>query len=205
MRPSEAARAAPAEAGNGPQIDRLGGRLDRAIDHLSGISQRSLIVGVDIGSRGAIAVLALRASLPELLDVFDMPCLNDGPAGRRAVNPALFAEIIAKTHPSKAYIELVGARPGEGAVGAFAFGRSRGVVEGVLGALCVPATHISPVAWKRAVGLPAGRDGAKDAARSLAIARWPAHAARFAKVKDDGRAEAALIGLAGLMREARHV
>jgi crossover junction endodeoxyribonuclease RuvC len=101
-----------------------------------------------------------------------------------------------------AYVELVGARPGEGAVGAFAFGRSRGVVEGVLGALGVPVTFIAPTSWKRAVGLPAGRDGAKDAARSEAIRRWPDQAGLFARVKDDGRAEAALIAVAGLLREA---
>jgi crossover junction endodeoxyribonuclease RuvC len=160
-----------------------------------------IFLGVDIGSRGAISVLALRAALPELLDVFDMPCLNDGPAGRRAVNPALLAEIVAKSHASKVYIELVGARPGEGAVGAFAFGRSRGVVEGVLGALGIPAMFIAPAAWKRTIGLPAGRDGAKDAARSAAIRRWPGQAAFFARVKDDGRAEAALIAVAGLIRE----
>jgi crossover junction endodeoxyribonuclease RuvC len=49
-----------------------------------------------------------------------------------------------------------------------------------------------------------GKDGAKDAARSNAIRRWPAKADLFARVKDDGRAEAALIGLAGLMREWRN-
>ena len=32
------------------------------------------------------------------------------------------------------FVEHVSARPGEGAVGAFAFGRSRGVIEGVLAA-----------------------------------------------------------------------
>jgi len=102
----------------------------------------NLILGVDIGSRGAVAILTPAA---ELLDVVDMPCLSDGPAGRRAVNPALLAEILAKSHASKAFVELVGARPGEGAVGAFAFGRSRGVLEGVLGALAVPAIFIAPV------------------------------------------------------------
>lgn len=141
----------------------------------------------------------------EVIDIFDMPCLNDGPSGRRAVNAPLLAEIIAKSHASKAYVELVGARPGEGAVGAFAFGRSRGVVEGVLAALGIPVVFIAPASWKRAVGLPAGRDGAKDAARSAAIARWPTKAALFARVKDDGRAEAALIAVAGLLREARNV
>src|SRR5580704_1168010 len=90
------------------------------------------VIGIDIGSRGAIAVLS---SAGELVAVFDMPCLNDGPAGRRAVNSALLADIVAKTHASKAFVETVGARPGEGATGAFAFGRCRGVVEGVCGAL----------------------------------------------------------------------
>ena len=161
----------------------------------------SVILGIDIGACGAIAMLGLAG---ELLDVVDMPVLNDGPSGRRAVNPPLLAEIVFKSHASKAYVELVGARPGEGAVGAFAFGRSRGVVEGVLGACAVPAAHIAPASWKRAVGLPAGRQGAKDAARSEAIKRWPAKAALFARVKDDGRAEAALIAVAGLMREGRN-
>jgi crossover junction endodeoxyribonuclease RuvC len=161
----------------------------------------SVILGIDIGACGAIAMLTPEG---ELLEIFDMPVLNDGPSGRRAVNPPLLAEIVFKSHASKAYVELVGARPGEGAVGAFAFGRSRGVVEGVLGACAVPAAHIAPASWKRAVGLPAGCQGAKDAARSEAIRRWPAKAALFARVKDDGRAEAALIAVAGLMREGRN-
>jgi crossover junction endodeoxyribonuclease RuvC len=81
---------------------------------------------------------------------------------------------------------------------AFAFGRSRGVVEGILGAVGIPATFIAPAAWKRAVGLSLAN---KDAARSEAIRRWPTHAALFARVKDDGRAEAALIAVAGMMRQ----
>jgi hypothetical protein len=40
----------------------------------------------------------------------------------------------------------------------------------------------------------------KDMARSNAINRWPSKAQLFARKMDDGRAEAALIGLAGLLR-----
>jgi hypothetical protein len=58
----------------------------------------------------------------------------------------------------------------------------------------VPIKFITPRAWKRAVGLTLK---SKDAARSEAIRRWPDHAALFARVKDDGRAESALIGVAG--------
>jgi crossover junction endodeoxyribonuclease RuvC len=157
------------------------------------------ILGVDIGSAGALALLT---EAGELLDVADMPILRDGPSKRPAVNGPLLAELVGRWRADRAFVEYVGARPGEGAVGAFAFGRSRGICEGVLAALGIPATHIAPAAWKRTIGIAPGRDGAKDAARSEAIRRWPAKAALFARVKDDGRAEAALIAIAGMRREA---
>jgi crossover junction endodeoxyribonuclease RuvC len=154
----------------------------------------ALFLGIDIGAQGAIATLDAAG---DLIRVEDMPVLADGPAGRRSVSAPLLAEIIFKSHATGAFIEYVGARPGEGAVGAFAFGRSRGVIEGVLGAAGVPATMITPAAWKRTIGISYG---SKDASRSEAIRRWPGHAALFARVKDDGRAEAALIAVAGMMR-----
>ena len=88
-------------------------------------------------------------------------------------------------------------------MGAFSFGRSRGIIEGTLGALAVPVQMVAPASWKRRVGIPPGRVGTKDAARSEAIRRWPARADLFARVMDDGRAEAALIAVAGMAREAR--
>ena len=155
------------------------------------------ILSIDIGVRGAVAVLTAEG---QLIDVQDMPILNDGPAKRHAVNAPLLAEIVFKSHATRAFVELVGVRPGEGAVGAFAFGRSRGVVEGILGAAGIPAQYFPPASWKRVVGIKPGKTGAKDAARAEAIRRWPSHASLFARVKDDGRAEAALIGVAGLMK-----
>ena len=127
-----------------------------------------------------------------------MPTLQDGPAGRRAVNAPLLASIIFKRHATAAFVESVNARPGEGPTGAFAFGRARGVIEGVLAAAGIPIAFITPPAWKRAVGLTSLKS--KDASRSEAIRRWPNHAALFARRKDDGLAEAALIAVAGLMR-----
>jgi hypothetical protein len=59
--------------------------------------------------------------------------------GRRAINAPLLAAVIFKSHAEHAYVEGVGARPGEGAVGAFAFGRARGVIEGVLAAAGLPS------------------------------------------------------------------
>ena len=161
----------------------------------------ALIVGIDIGKSGALGFITPAF---DLVDVMDMPCLNDGPAGRPAVNAALLAELLRKWSPASAFVEYVGARPGEAAPGAFAFGRCRGVVEGVLGAQGIPARFVTPQVWKREVGIGPGRD-MKDAARSEAIRRWPGHAALFARVKDDGRAESCLIACAGLQRFGKEV
>jgi crossover junction endodeoxyribonuclease RuvC len=154
------------------------------------------ILGVDIGAGGALATLS---DAGELLDVQDMPCLFDGPKNRRTVNAPLLAEIIYKSHARRAYVERVGPRPMEGSVSAFAFGDAKGVVRGALAAASIPTIFITPVQWKRIVGVPPGKD-MKDMARSNAINRWPGKAILFARKMDDGRAEAALIGLAGLLR-----
>jgi len=158
-----------------------------------------LVLGIDPGLGGALALLT---SDGVLIDLADMPVLADGAAGRRAINAPLLAARVRAWGAGLAYCELVGPRPGEGAVGAFGFGRSRGIIEGTLGALAVPVQMIAPAWWKRRVGIPPGPDK-KDAARSEAIRRWPAKAALFARKKDDGRAEAALIAVAGMAREAR--
>jgi len=156
------------------------------------------IIGIDIGSQGAIALLTPAGGL---LEVVDMPVLRDGPKARPNVSAALLADIVFGMKAEMAFVEFVGARPGEGPTGAFAFGRSRGVIEGVCAAAGLPVAFLTPPTWKRAVGIAAGKEGAKDAARSEAIRRWPAHAALFARVKDDGCAEAALIAVAGIVRK----
>ncbi len=107
----------------------------------------------------------------------------------------LLAEIVDRWRAAEAFVEHVSARPGEGPAGAFAFGSSRGVIEGVLAACGVPARFVTPQSWKRVVGLTLRSN---DASRAEAIRRWPGHAALFARVKDDGRAEDALIAVAGL-------
>ncbi|MGO8739259.1 hypothetical protein [Rhodoblastus sp.] len=136
----------------------------------------------------------------ELIDVHDMPTLIDGKKLRPTVNAPLLASLIYKTQATKAYCELVGPRPLEGAVGAFSFGRCRGLIEGVLAACGVPCVMVSPSIWKRSSGIPAGREN-KDMARSIVIAKWPDKADWFARKRDIDRAEAALIALAGMIRE----
>jgi crossover junction endodeoxyribonuclease RuvC len=156
------------------------------------------IIGIDPGIVGALALVGRNGALT---DVADVPVLRDGSGGRAAVNEPLPAELLARWHGGEVACEFVAARPGESALGAFSFGRCRKLIEGAFGALRLPIRFLTPPVWKRTIGIPAGRGG-KDAAWSGAIRRLPDKASFFARIKDDGRAEAALIALAAIMREA---
>jgi hypothetical protein len=56
-----------------------------------------IILALDLGVTGAGVIL--HDSVP--LDFFDMPCLNDGPAGRRSINAPLLAELVFKSQASR--------------------------------------------------------------------------------------------------------
>ena len=171
-----------------------------ATEHRPTASERpALVLGVDIGNAGGLALLTGHG---DLLDVEPMPILLDGPKGRPTVNGPLLAALVHRWAPSAAFVELVGPRPGEAAGGAFSFGRARGLIEGVLAASGVPARHLTPATWKRAIGIPPGSDGVKDLARAEACRRWPGMASSFAAKGSDGLAEAALVAVVGLQREA---
>jgi crossover junction endodeoxyribonuclease RuvC len=184
---------------NGPRVDPLPGTINRnATPDQAGSQAKFLIVGIDPGARGAIATLDATG---QLLDVVDMPATLEA-NGRPATNAPLLAGILARSHARVAFCELVGPRPTDGSVGAFSFGRARGCIEGIAGALSIPIVFITPPVWKRIADIPPGVDH-KDLARTRATARWPAHAELFARKCDVDRAEACLIAIAGLTRESR--
>jgi crossover junction endodeoxyribonuclease RuvC len=62
-----------------------------------------MILGLDIGVTGGIAILSASG---ELIEVHAMPCLADGPAGRRAVNAPLLAAIIFASHGTRAFVVM---------------------------------------------------------------------------------------------------
>ena len=137
-----------------------------------------VIIGIDVGLQGAVAILADSGAL---IDVQDMPCLNDGPAKRRSVNAALLSKLMAKSHATEVYVDLVGPRRQEGPVGAFAFGRSRRGSGRRRPAPGRPSRAPAAPQWKRLIAIAPGKAGAKDAARSEAIRRWPDKAGLFAR------------------------
>ena len=87
-------------------------------------------------------------------------------------------------------IEQVGGMTGQSASAAFNFGRAAGAVEYVMVALGLRLVRVPPVTWKKRLGVKPGKDDSRLAAMRL----WPAMADRFKRKKDDGRAEAGLIG-----------
>jgi crossover junction endodeoxyribonuclease RuvC len=157
-----------------------------------------LMAGIDPGVTGAIAWLTLDGAL---VDVEDLPMaeVKVGKGMRKRLVPAILATMLADRRPSHVYIEEVATRPGEGPVGAFAFGRGFGQLEGLLAGVGISYTLVRPQTWKAKLHVPAD----KGSARMIACRLWPTMAPRFARVKDDGKAESALIGLYGVQQRVR--
>ncbi|MEY4441037.1 MAG: hypothetical protein RL442_37 [Pseudomonadota bacterium] len=155
----------------------------------------SFIIGIDPGAGGAVAILERNGTL---VQVFDMPAVEvivGGKAKRRVSPEMLAAELrMYNVHGTVAFVEQVGAMPGQGVSSMFAFGEAFGLVKGVLAGMSIPFQTVTPGKWKKALNLNSGKDGA----RAKAAALWPEMAGEFKRVKDDGKAEAALIGHWGL-------
>lgn len=142
----------------------------------------AIIIGIDPGQTGAIAALDRDGNLH---DVWDMPVVA------KRVSAPLLADMLRPLRmvADVAVIEDVHSSPQMGVTSSFTFGRGLGVVEGVTLGADIPVAWVSPAKWKRALGLTSDKGISRRRAGEL----WPAQSTLFAQVKDDGRAEAALI------------
>ena len=159
------------------------------------------VIGIDPGISGAIAIFE-----DGVLDcVVDMPTLKiaSGKTMKSHISAIGLVQILgtwALVSDGQAHIviEKVGALPGNGSVSMFNFGRSAGIIEGVVAAMQFPSTYVTPQQWTKAVGRAAG----KDASRMRAMELFPTRADLFKRAKDDGRADAALIAYWYITRNA---
>jgi crossover junction endodeoxyribonuclease RuvC len=151
-----------------------------------------IILGIDPGLSGA---LALYDTSEQTVEVFDMPVLELVRNGKKKgeVSAQALANLLAATTIKAAFVERVNAMPGQGVTSVFSFGRSTGIVEGILAAYDIPTTLVTPQAWQKAVGQRAGKDGSRERAMQL----FPAQVGLFQRKKDDGRSDAALIAYYG--------
>lgn len=151
------------------------------------------ILAIDPGLSGALAMLRADGSL----EIHDMPtfALTRGGKAKREIDAFSLARIIddmTKRAPGlSAVLEQVGAMPGQGVSSMFAFGQSFGIAKGVLAANFIPTELVTPAVWKRAMGVT--KD--KDSSRARASQVFPRYCGEWSRVKDDGRAEAALLAL----------
>ena len=149
------------------------------------------IIGIDPGLTGAVAVL------PEGR-FYDTPVASVKKGGKKVY---LVAEMVAALESfgydaaglprGHAYIEDVHSMPGQGVSSSFSFGRGFGLWEGIVAALGIPYTLVSPVRWKRAMMDGMGKE--KGASRVRAGQLFPQLADQLNRVKDHGRADALLI------------
>ena len=156
----------------------------------------SYLIGIDPGVRGAIVVTTADAS--QILAVRDMPKvevrgkLHVSPSSLVASLDEMYSDALmvasSLTKPI-VIVEHVQGVQQSGATSAFNFGRGFGVIEGVVAGLGLACELVRPQVWTKA--LRVSRD--KGSHREAAMRLWPDHADKFARVKDDGRADAALL------------
>ena len=142
------------------------------------------VIGIDPGATGAIVLL--EDGVP--IEWEEMPVMTVGKTTR--VNASALSFFLAQTEAHHTYVEAVHSMPKQGVASSFNFGHSTGTVMGVLGAMGLPHTLVTPQAWKKSAGL-IGTD--KDAARARAIQLWPRWTELNKKGKGQALADAALI------------
>lgn len=154
-------------------------------------------LGIDPGLTGALCLLDIPLSGRPVatLTIEDMPTAEQmiGKVNKSIIMEAMVVALVKRLCPDHVYLEQVHSMPKQGVVSTFTFGMGYGVVRGVLAGLGLPVTHVPPQVWGKLVGLPRGEGGSRLRAAQL----FPAYADQFARKMDHGRADAALIALAG--------
>jgi crossover junction endodeoxyribonuclease RuvC len=153
------------------------------------------ILGIDPGKSGGVALIDTTAWT---IAVIDMP-VEAATKSRDLTSPTALAAYFHASEADYLFLEEVGTQPGEGAVGAFSFGRGFGRIEGVAAGAMISVWLVRPQEWKRALQVPADKGRSVTRAKQLI----PGAASSFVGPRGgtkDGRAEAALIAFYGCLK-----
>lgn len=183
------------------------------------------VVGVDPGVHGALALLEDR----RYVATTDMPTQNKfADNEKQELDGATLAKLLLDWMPEKVVVERVQASPTYGgkpiicpACGkmkngispssAMNFGDLFGQIKGVVRTLGMlhpgffELILVGPAKWKNMAGFEGDARSDKNASRLLAIRLFPEAGSELIRKKDEGRAEALLIGLYGGFIQATHV
>ena len=150
------------------------------------------IIGIDPGISGSICFF----EDGKILDVIEMPTMNEGKKNKRQVNGAqIYNEIIDRINKLqrqdvRVVVEQVSAMPGQGVTSMFNFGQSFGIIKGICSAMQLPLYFVRPAKWKKYFNLIKSE---KDASRTRAIEIFPYFSSQLSKKKDSNKADAILI------------
>lgn len=153
------------------------------------------IIGIDPGITGALAFIDTDACTIAMRDMPVEVYLKTRKIVATAELMAIFRDIV----PDAVFTEEVGVKPGEGAVGAFAFGRGVGRLEGVTDAMQIQRWSIRPQEWKGRLNVKADKELAVTRAKQLIPSAAPHFIGPRGGLKH-GRAEASMIALYGAIK-----
>ena len=151
-----------------------------------------IIIGIDPGLNGAIAVLENN----KVLNIFDVPVMPEGKKNKRQINSAqlvkMLEEIIKDLDKNEVtvVVENVSAMPGQGVTSMFNFGQTFGAIKGICAALSLPIFFVRPAKWKKHFDLI---NSSKDSSRTKAIELYPTISDKLSKKKDVNKSDAILI------------
>lgn len=154
-------------------------------------------VGIDPGRHGAFAILDESGDLES---VVDLPTV-----GAEPVAADVAALLTAIDDSSRLFVALEEPFVMTPRASLLTQGIGYGILLGVVGALGCRHVRIPPKQWKASCGIEMGGHLSQAEKKQLSLDRatelWPHSAHNWSRKKDDGRAEAAMIGLCGLRHD----
>jgi len=143
-----------------------------------------MIIGIDPGTKGGLALLTLDAHVVETIPLEGLK--------KREVAYALRNWMELFPHIEAIWLEKVGYIKGDGAGGSFTFGNVFGILEGATLALAADKLHyVYPQMWMASLGCMTG--GNKNVSKNMAISLFPAYHAERPRGITHGVADALLI------------
>jgi len=144
-------------------------------------------IGIDPGLQGAVAIIQSVGVV-----IIDTPTMQvkKGKGKKTEYLPIEMAEVLIAYPGCQVFIEKLHSMPGQGVSSSFRLGEGYGLWVGIVSALKLPLTKVTPQAWKKV--MMAGLAD-KDSARGRAQELFPGVAHLLKRKKDCDRADALLL------------